>query len=195
MKITPQQAAEIKKLTRRANRRIERAPEGQRRYLESVVRRMTGATLNKKTGKYEGGLNKWSAKTKSLTFEEAAAQLKKLDKFLGQKSSTRRGWDEIKAELVRKANETLTQNDYFGKDKGGYTLTDDELADIMEIVDMESKEEFYRAINLVQAEKEKLGENTEFNADRLAEIIEQKIEYQDALKAATAARNARLNEK
>ena len=195
MQITSQQAVEIKKLTRRANRRIERAPEGQRRYLESVVRRMTGATLNKKTGKYEGGLNKWSAKTKGLTFEEAAAQLKKLDKFLGQKSSTRRGWDEIKAELVRKANETLTQNDYFGKDKGGYTLTDDELADIMEIVDMESKEEFYRAINLVQAEKEKLGDNTEFNADRLAEIIEQKIEYQDALKAATAARNARLNEK
>lgn len=194
MQITPQQAAAIKKLTRRANRRIERATEGQTRYLESVVRRMTGATLNKKTGKYEGGLSKWSAKTKGMSYEEAAAQLKRLDKFLGQKSSTRRGWDEIKAEIVRKANETLTQNDYFGKDKGGYTLTDNELADIMEIVDMESKEEFYRAINLVQAEKEKNPEDEEYNGDRLAEIIEQKIEYQEALKAATAAREARRNE-
>lgn len=193
MQITPQQAAQIRKLTRRANRRIERATEGQRRYLESVVRRMTGATLNEKTGKYEGGLEKWSAKTKGMSYEEAAVQLKKLDKFLGQKSSTRKSWDEIKAEIVRKANETLTQNDYFGKDKGGYTLTDNELADIMEIVDMENKEEFYRAINLVQAEKEKLEDNTEFNADRIAEILAQKIEYQDALKAATAAREARLN--
>ena len=54
MQITPQQAAEIRKLTRRANRRIERAVGGQKSYLESVVRKSTGAELNKKTGKYEG---------------------------------------------------------------------------------------------------------------------------------------------
>ena len=42
--ITSQQAADIKKLTKRANRRIERAVGGQKTYLESVVQRATGGS-------------------------------------------------------------------------------------------------------------------------------------------------------
>lgn len=172
-KITPQQAAEIRKLTRRANRRIERAAPGQKTYLESIVQRTAGGSL------------KFSAATKGLTFEQAAAKLEKLDRFLGTMSSTRKGWDWMKKEIVHKANQTLGRQ--------GYDLTDEELSEILIQVDADNKREFYRAINLVTAKKVDIDKE-ELNADEIAEAIAQRASFQQALKAALEA-NPEINAK
>lgn len=169
-KMTPLQAAEIRKLTRRANRRIERAKGGQETYLKGIVKRATGA-------------EKFSAATKGLTYEQAAAKLKQLDKFLGTRSTTRKGWKEIKRKSVKKANNTL--NLY------GYDLTDEELAEILKQIGGASREEFYRAVNLVSAAKGK--EDWEGTADQIADAINQKLDYQEALTLALEMREARRN--
>lgn len=171
--ITAQQAAEIRKLTRRANRRIERAVGGQKTYLESIMQRATG------------GSPKFSAATKGLTYEQAAAKLEKLDRFLGTMSSTRKGWDWIKQEIVHKSNQTLKQQ--------GYDLTDEELAEILIQVDSENKREFYKAINLVTARKVQIDKE-ELNPDEIAEAIAEKVSFQQALKAALEA-NPDINAK
>ena len=166
---TKEQKAAIRKLTRRANRRIERAVGGQKRFLESVVSSITGD-------------KKFSAATKGLTYTQAAAKLKSLEQFLGRMSTTRVGWDWIKMEIVHKARLSL--------DKQGYTISDEELADILMQVDAENKTEYYRAIDLVQAEKDAGADNVNF--DRINELITSKITAQEALKMSIEARKARL---
>ena len=121
--ITREQIKEIRTLTRRANRRIERATPGQRSALNYYVNKATGA-------------DKFSASTKGLTQEQAAAKLRDLETFLNSPSSTRKGWDRIKEENVRKANETLSEE--------GYDLTDEELAEILEQIDTKNKKDYYR---------------------------------------------------
>lgn len=131
-KITRAQIQEIRTLTRRANRRIERATGGQRRTLEYYAR------TNGKPGKF-------SAATKGMTAQQAQAQIEKLNRFLGAMSTTKVGWEWIKKEIVHKSAKTLGGM--------GYDLTDEELSDILMQLDDASNEEFYRAVNLVQAEK------------------------------------------
>lgn len=131
-KITRAQIQEIRTLTRRANRRIERATGGQRRTLEYYAR------TNGKPGKF-------SAATKGMTAQQAQAQIEKLNRFLGAMSTTKIGWEWIKKEIVHKSAKTLGGM--------GYDLTDEELSDILMQLDDASNEEFYRAVNLVQAEK------------------------------------------
>ena len=97
--VTQQQKAEIKRLTRQANRRIERATSGQRSYLESVVRKMTGT-----------GAGKFSAAYKGLTERQAAAKIRKLEQFLyeedetgsriNKRSTTRSGWKAMKESVL-----------------------------------------------------------------------------------------------
>lgn len=174
MNITPQQAAEIRKLTRRANRRIERAVQqskGQGRYLESVVKRATH------------GSSRFSATTKGLTYEQAAAKLKTLDTFLGRISTTRVGWDVIKMEIVHKSVQTLSRKDY--------TITDDELAEILIQIDAEDKNAYYRAVNLVEVKKRELGDAWEGTSDQIANAIAEKISYQDALDMSIQARGGK----
>ncbi len=181
MEMTPLQVAEIRKLTRRANRRIERATGGHKSYLESVVQRSTGGKVNKATGKIEGGLKKFSAATKGLTYEQAAMKLKQLDRFLGGKTTTIKGWKALQEENVKKANETL--------DKEGYDLTDEELAEILEQIDTKNKEDYYTAVNLVQAAKDEDPENWTGSEDQITEAILQKADYQEALTTALKVRN------
>lgn len=169
-KMTPLQVAEIRKLTRRANRRIERATGGQETYLKGLVKRATGA-------------EKFSAATKGLTYEQAAAKLKQLDKFLGTRSTTRAGWKAIKRESVKKANDTLEMY--------GYDLTDEELAEILEQIGDAGRENFYRAVNLVSAAKG--DEDWEGTADQVADAINQKLDYQEALTLALEMREAGRN--
>jgi hypothetical protein len=167
MEITPMQAAEIRKLTRRANRRLERASEGQRSALEHYVKQSAGA-------------EKFSAATKGLSYEQAAAKLKALDKFLGGKSTTKRGWEEIKSENVRKANDTLSGM--------GYDLTDQELAELLEQIDTKDRKEFYKAVNLVAAAKEEAGEDWTGSSQQIAEAIAEKVSFQQAFQKALEAR-------
>ena len=166
--ITREQIKEIRTLTRRANRRIERATPGQRSALNYYVNKATGA-------------DKFSASTKGLTQEQAAAKLRDLETFLNSPSSTRKGWDRIKQENVKKANETLSEE--------GYNLTDEELAEILEQIDTKNKKDYYKAINLVEAAKQEAGAGWEGSSEDIAAAIAEKVTYQKALERAILARN------
>lgn len=170
MKMTPQQKAEIIKLTRRANRRIERASAGQKSALNYMVRKATGA-------------DKFSAATKGLTYEQAALKLKQLDRFLGSKTSMITGWKEVKQENVEKAVNTL--------DQMGYDITDDEFAEILNQIDTKNKQEFYHAINKVAAAKEELGDKWTGSKKQIREALAEKISFQEAQERAISARKSR----
>lgn len=165
--ITQQQKQAIRTLVRRANRRIERAGAGQASAMEYYVQKATGQ-------------DKWSAATKGLTFEEAALKLKQLETFLSGKSTTIRGWREIKAQNVSKANETLSGM--------GYDFEDEELAEILTQIDTANKKEFYRAINLVQAAKADAGDAWKASRKQIREALEDKLSYQQAFENALDAR-------
>lgn len=164
--ITKQQQAAIRSMTRTANRRLERATEGQRRALEKYV-----------------GAEKFSAKTKGMTYQQAAQQLKALERFLAAKSTTRRGWEELKKRSIANANKTLTNQ--------GYNLTDTELADILEQIEDGSKQDFYRAVNLVSAAKYEAGEEWAGTEGQITAALETKASYQEALLKALDAREKR----
>ena len=128
-----EQKRELALLTRRANRRLERASEGQRKYLEVFVQRMTGAT-------------KFSSSHVGLTPTQIESKLQKLRQFLSHElTSTRAGWKSRIAENVSKARQTWN--------KWGFDLTDEELAEILIQVDTANKGEYYRVVNLVYAKK------------------------------------------
>lgn len=168
MDITKGQIAEIKKLVRAANRRLERATGGQEAYIKAYIKRLTG------------GSEKFSAAYKGLTGAQAAKKIEMLNKFMDKReTTTKTGWKELKKESIRKANKSLTGQ--------GYDLTDQELAEILDQIDAGSNEEFYRAINLVTAEKIKEGENWDLSSDKVAEVLNQKMDFQDALRAALKA--------
>lgn len=165
--ITQQQKQAIRTLVRRANRRIERASAGQASAMEYYVQKATGAA-------------KWSASTKGLTFEEAALKLKQLETFLAGRSTTIRGWREIKQQNVSKANTTLSEM--------GYDFEDKELAEILMQIDTADKKEFYRAINLVQAAKEGSGDAWKGTKKQIREALDDKATFQQAFERAIAAR-------
>ena len=160
--VTKDQTALIRRLTRRANRRIERAKGGQKAYLESIV---------------SGG--KFSAATKGMSQQQAAAQIRKLEKFLNRMSTTRVGWDWIRKEIVHKAAQTLS--------KQGYSITDDELAEILMQIDASDKTEYYRVINIVEAKKNE-DPGWKGTAANIQAAIEDKISAQQALDRMLASR-------
>lgn len=181
--ITQQQKAEIRSLTRIANRRIERATEGQRNYLESVVRKMTGT-----------GASKWSSAYKGLTERQAAAKIRKLRQFLyeedetgatiNKRSTTRSGWEAMKESVLSKTGDTW-------RNKKGYDITDEELAIILEQEDVKSTQDFYRAVNLVQAQKFKRGQinkSWKGTEEQIAAAINLKYGYKEALKRGLKAK-------
>lgn len=167
-KMTKQQQSEIKLLTRRANRRIERASAGQRKAMEFYI-----------------GAEKFSAASKGFSYEQAQAQIEKLNKFLSGKSTTKTGWREVKQANVAKANKTLG--------KMGLDLTDEELAEILIQVDTSNTQEFYRAVNLVQAAKDEAemeGDIWSGSEEQIADAIASKMEASEALEAALKSREA-----
>lgn len=172
------QRGEIARLTRLANRRIERAGAGQRSYLEYWVNQMTGE-------------KKFSAATKGLTFEQAQAKLHELYKFTDYMGSTKKGWEELKKLSVEKTRQKL--------DQMNYDLTDEELADILEQLDSNKRKDFYLAVNKVQAAKDAAGSDWSGSADEIADAVStqlsEKNEYQAAYEAALTGRNKRAARK
>lgn len=165
------QKGEIIRLTRLANRRIERAEGGQKAYLEYWVNQMTGA-------------KQFSAATKGLTFEQAQAKLHELYKFTDYMGSTKKGWEELKKLSVEKTREKL--------DLMNYDLTDEELADILEQLESNKRKDFYLAVNKVQAAKDAAGSEWSGSADEIADAVSTQIseqnEYQEAYKRALKVR-------
>lgn len=165
--ITKGQIKEIRLLTRRANRRLERAGYGQWSALVYYAERMTGS-------------QKFSAATKGLSYEEAQKKIEDLSKFLESKISTISGWKEVKAQAVSKTRETLTDM--------GYDLTDEELAEILIQIGDADRREFYRAINLVQAAKTEAGDEWTPSVKQISSAIMEGVSAFEALKRALKAR-------
>lgn len=164
--ITAAQRADIKKKTRQANERLRNATAGQRSYLESQILKATGG-------------KKFSARTKDMSYVEAKHQLEKLQRFLDAKSSTRSGWKAIKRQQVEAANKRWHS--------WGYTLTDRELALILEQVDANNKNIYYQAVDQVQAAKF-MGGGYELNSDEIAAVIDEKFSEQQATQGLIKAR-------
>lgn len=164
MNITQGQKKELKDLTRAANRRLERATGGQKRYIEAYIKRVTG------------GSEKFSASYRGLSAAEVEKKIEQLERFMSKKmTTTKKGWKDF----VKNVNKGLS-----GK---GYDLTDEELADILDQIDQSSNEEFYRAVNLVTAKKAEEGSSWDPSMEKIIEVIDQKIDFQNALKMALKA--------
>lgn len=185
MKISKELYAELRRLTRAAQRRMERATPGQRRALEFYVKQATGST-------------KWSSSAAGMSTQQANARIQQLRKFMGyneqnkqveQVTSTRKGWEAIKESNVAKANAT------FGKRRAGHNLTDDEMAEIlMQLVDP-TKKEFYHAVNKVQAMKGYMGEKWKGDANDISKALAQKWSAQDAYRRALDVRKMNISNK
>ena len=160
MDITKGQIKEIQMLVRAANRRLERAVGGQKDYIKSQIKVLTGS-------------EKFSAKYKGLTSTQAQKKIEMLNKFMENKITKKKAWPAFKADAIRKSNIGITAQ--------GYNLTDEELADILDQIEEGINEEFYRAVNLVHAEKIINRDKWEATSDKVAAVLNQKIEFQDAL--------------
>lgn len=125
MALTKEMQRELATWARRANRRIERATEGQRAALEYYTRQYHTRKRDDGTRVFMQG--------KAKTEQEYNARMKELKRFLEgdpegkeagyQPISTRSGWEKVKRANVEKAGETLR--------KSGYDITDDELEMIL----------------------------------------------------------------
>lgn len=168
--MTREQYKEIRRLTRAAQRRMERASEGQRRAMEYQVQKATGS-------------KKWSSATKGFSYQQAQAQIEKLSRFMEAETTTIRGWRAIKTQQVSKAAQTLAER------YSGFNLTDAELADIFKQVGDKSRQEKYKAINLVVASKAKQGELPgQLSSDEISKAIAEKVSYEAAYRRALRAR-------
>ena len=162
---TAEQKRELALLTRRANRRLERASEGQRKYLEVFVKRMTGAT-------------KFSASHVGLTPTQIESKLQKMRRFLSHElTTTRTGWKYLTTEALSKTRQTWNDR--------GYDFTDEELAEILIQVDTSNNAEYYRVVNLVYARKHDKYDNIDnIPQDKyrqlVAEAVAQKVSAQEA---------------
>ena len=185
MKISKELYAELRRLTRTAQRRMERATPGQRRALEFYVKQATGST-------------KWSSAASGMTTQQANARIQQLRKFLGydeqnrqaeQVTSTRKGWESIKASNVEKANAT------FGRRRAGHNITDEEMAEILMQLGDPSKKEFYHAVNKVQTMKGYMGKEWKGDKNDIAKALAQKWSAQDAYKRALDIRKLNISNK
>lgn len=195
-KITKEQRSQIALLTRRANRRIERAAEkapGQAAYLEHYVRSMVGT-------------DKFSASTKNMTSIEAQRYIANLEQFLAHKTTTtRKGWEQIKLKGAKAAAAKFkreygynvpaeaigTIGSYLDEKYGQLAeqareqaLSDKELADILKQLEQERKQQFYKAVNLVQASPHR----ADLEDEEIIEMIESKISAQKALEMGLKSR-------
>lgn len=185
MKISKELYAELRRLTRAAQRRMERATPGQRRALEFYVKQATGST-------------KWSSSAKGMSTQQANARIQQLRKFMGyneqnkqveQVTSTRKGWEATKESNVAKANAT------FGKRRAGHNLTDDEMAEILMQLGDPTKKEFYHAVNKVQAMKGYMGEKWNGDANDISKALAQKWSAQEAYRRALDVRKLNISNK
>ena len=182
MKISQELYKELRRLTRAAQRRMERATPGQRKALEFYVEKATGS-------------KKWSSAAAHMNTQQAQAQIAKLQKFMGYGqegpvSSTRAGWEQIKASNVAKANAT------FGKRRAGHDITDEEMAEILMQLGDPSKQEFYHAVNKVQAMKGYMGKEWTGSREDISRALAQKWSAQSAYKRALEIRQLNVsNEK
>ena len=155
MPVTKEMQKELANLARAANRRLERASEGQRKSLEYNIR-----GYHTRKGARGTVFQQGAAKNE----REYRQRMAELHDFMAAKTSKKTGWKQMKKAAVSKANETL-------QSKWGYNLTDKEL-DIVLRESAKSSIAFYRNLEIVSATKDnKAGELSE---DEISSAIQQR---------------------
>lgn len=136
--VTAQQQKELAAVARRANRRIERASEGQREALNYFMRNYHTRTREDGTLVFKQG--------KAGSEAEYYSRMKELEAFLSAESTTKKGWNRLKQQNVARAGKTIR--------KQGFNLTDKELKVILqELPAKSSKAAFYKALENVEIYK------------------------------------------
>ena len=145
MALTQEMQRELAARARAANRRLERATEGQRKALEHYTRQYHTRQRDNGMIVFQQG--------KAKTEAEYKARMRELELFMGTAErptiSARKEWERVKRENVKAAGETL-------RDEGS-SITDEELATLLEELDEGSTAEFYKALANVEIAKEKAG--------------------------------------
>lgn len=162
MAITDQMQRELAKLARAANRRLERASKGQRSALDYYLKNYHTRAGARGTVFQQG---------KAATEAEYKARMAELRAFMGGKTSTRTGWEKLKAENIRQGAETL-------RSERKYDLTDEEFAAIIEETGGKKelgKVEFYRVLNNVQAKHNEERAKAEASKDPFTGLTDKEI--------------------
>lgn len=171
--VSAAQQKQLAAIARRANRRLERATQGQRAYLEKQIakyhvrQRPGGATV------FQQGKAKSTA--------EYRARMRELEAFLKAETSRRKGWDAMKAAQVSAAGETIRQ--------GGYDITDQELTGILEeIGEGHSSAEFYKALANVEISKRQ-NDSENLSRDEIRNAINERRTAQERTATLLRLRN------
>lgn len=158
MALTREMQRALANRARAANRRLERATPGQRAYLEKQI------------AKYhvrERGTNIVFKQGKAMSEAEYRARMRELDTFMAARTSTRRGWDQMKREQVESAGATIRGQ--------GYDITDDELAIILEeIDDGHGSAAFYKALANVEIGKELAGDTWTPSREQISNALNER---------------------
>lgn len=188
MALTEKMQSELRNLARAANRRIERATEGQRNALEYYLR-------GYHTRKRDNGMIVFQ-QGKAKTEREYKARMKELKRFMegdpedkeeGYKPiSTRAGWEKLKKENVSKAAETLSN--------AGNDITDEEL----EMILIEGADEdiggsdpvMLAAVQNVQIAKAEAGESWTPSPEAIRKAIEERRSDQERVEQLIKTRKA-----
>ena len=170
--ITKEMQRELAYKARAANRRLERASEGQRSALEHYIKGYSGTRESSRGTMFQQG----AAKTET----EYRQRMRELEKFMGGETSTRRGWKELKSSNVEKAAGTLGEM--------GYDISEDELVALLEeIPDGADSATYYKALENVQAAKNKKG-GTLTRKEIIKAISERRSDYEATLGALKSRR-------
>ena len=137
MAVTAQQR-ELAAAARRANRRIERASEGQQEAFRYFIRNYHTRTRDDGTIVFKQG--------KAGSEAEYQSRMKELQRFLEAGSTTIKGWSRLKQQNVSKAGKTIGGQ--------GFSISDKELKTILqELPAKASKAAFYKALENVEIYK------------------------------------------
>lgn len=139
--------AELAKMARAANRRIERATPGQRNAMAYYTRHYT----TRQSEKYGFVFKQGAAKT----MREAKQRLAELNRFMedAKQTTTRKGWEKLKRENVERAGKTI-------REALDLDISDDELTVILkELGANKDKREYYTVLNNVSAAKADKGDD------------------------------------
>lgn len=185
-KITSEMQKELTYLARAANRRIERATEGQRSALEYYLRKYHTRERADGTLVFQQG--------KAKTTAEYNARMKELKRFMYgdpegkgdeyEPISKRKGWEALKKRQVANAADTLR--------KEGYDITDEEL----EMVLIEGADEdiggsdpvMLAALQNVQIAKAQAGSSWNASPEAIRKAIDERRSDQERTEELIAAR-------
>lgn len=169
--------AELEKKIKRANQRIASATPGQSKALEHYTKKVLG-----------GPSGATFSRAIPQTRAEYSRRLSEVNRFLAGKTTTRRGWESLKKSNIEKAGKTL-------RESRGYDITDEELNAILQERTFKTRKEYYRAVDLVQAELWKReaveleGKKDDRTLNQIVdEAMAQKLTAGEAIKAKLSAK-------